>query len=913
MPSCIVLLPSYEQALQYRKEQALAANSGVLFGAQVTTFSAWVEDAWGLYGDGRAIIGPVGRQVFLGLVCDNGADVQVAQQLIPAVLGLERFEAALSGSAAALSAEEQRVLQAVAAYRAQLKRLGYIEVGDVLSALPSLLPQKPTHVLVLQDAPLSLQQVQFFNACPWITLEHDASNANPAPVKAPEYLKLQFAFPSGNYAWPALAASICTGQGSTAIACKQPLALYEKIAPHLSECGVTCAVKGSILFSQTDFGRAYFSVVRFLADAQLDSSQDNISPDTPASLYRQWDRSNITDYLLSPFSGFNNGNFSELNPRTIFSIDAQLLRGDRTVKAAEVANWLRAKTVNFSYFEDICQDPESATLLRYFEDIIRENRNASESWKTEQLAALSLLRSVGCAVSASGQAIDVAHRILNTQQVYVARTTAQEGARPQVLVGNMAALTRLPAHSYDTLVMADMTSDDYPVSSREDAAISLLAKLGLALPDTPLAQQRRSFNQLLKLPTKRLIIERPLNDAATEPTYAAAVVEDFIDCYRSDPSATDDIDNIYALPKNLQDGLLIAGEETLYHNATLNVAPAGTAASVAVPQTGHVSAHNRPLIVLPRPYKGVVLNEPSFSPSQIESYLECPYKWFAQRRLRLDDIDEGFGPVEMGEFAHSALHSFYKHFTEETGQAKVTLDTVAKAKEIMQDVLTRHEAYQAKIKARDTRLIPTTQLELREVDALKQRLLAYLDYEAKLLPNFHPELLEYDIAKDQQPTYAGYKIVGTADRVDVDSDGRFVVIDYKGSVGDSFALSKRKDGYLGKVQALIYAQVLRRSLGRVPVGALYVCYGRRPCAAGAYENGTLSENDLPYVKPSQCAWPLAGTDAGAGSSFSDLLDQTEEAVALALERMLAGDIAPKPAVDSACKWCPVSSCPERMA
>ena len=82
--------------------------------------------------------------------------------------------------------------------------------------------------------------------------------------------------------------------------------------------------------------------------------------------------------------------------------------------------------------------------------------------------------------------------------------------------------------------------------------------------------------------------------------------------------------------------------------------------------------------------------------------------------------------------------------------------------------------------------------------------------------------------------YAGQKLLGTADRIDVDGDGRCVVIDYKGSLSGVYALAAREQGHLGKVQALIYAQVVRRTLGLDPVGALYVCHGRVKRATGAY-------------------------------------------------------------------------------
>ena len=36
------------------------------------------------------------------------------------------------------------------------------------------------------------------------------------------------------------------------------------------------------------------------------------------------------------------------------------------------------------------------------------------------------------------------------------------------------------------------------------------------------------------------------------------------------------------------------------------------------------------------------------SPSAIETYRSCPYKWFVERKLRLDDEGEAFGGVRSG-------------------------------------------------------------------------------------------------------------------------------------------------------------------------------------------------------------------------------------------------------------------------
>lgn len=135
-----------------------------------------------------------------------------------------------------------------------------------------------------------------------------------------------------------------------------------------------------------------------------------------------------------------------------------------------------------------------------------------------------------------------------------------------------------------------------------------------------------------------------------------------------------------------------------------------------------------------------------------------------------------------------------------------------------------------------------------------------------------------------------------------------MVLDYKASVSSEHELAVREEGRLGKVQTLIYAQVARRMLGLKPVGALYVCYGKRCAVTGAYDATVLESSHLPSMRHDKCEF--APRD---GESFADLLDRTEEAIAHGVERMLSGDVRPDPSSPHACIWCPVLSCAERRA
>lgn len=937
----VVLLPSLDEAVAYRKA---AANRGdELLGVTVSTFGVWVRDLWELYGDGRALVSRVQRELLLRAVCEqsagegveagSGADAaggacgldRVAAACVAAASGLPSFEAAVctagtgaaagAGALSDVTAAEAPVLWAVARYYERLEQLGLVELGQVLALLPEAMPARPLRVLLENAAPLSAVEEAFFAACPWMDVQVNVACGAEGPTRPPEGVRVRFAFPSGQYAWPALLADIVResvgvagGVGeacrvaSVVVAAKDPVALFARVAPVLSREGFVVALRGRRRFADTDFGCAVCSLRRFLADGAVGGDSVHIEGygDIPATDVERWGRADLADWALSPFSG--------LTKKAAYKLDADM-RGDRTVRRGAVCERLRGESELFGLMEQlVCSLDEGAGSK--LEAAVQRMTNRSEAWRAEQLAALRAFEGVAQAAKLAGLGADAVFGQLERTNVDVSRVVAPRGVdadaygAPDALLTDQATAAALGAGACSTLVAADLTSAAYPAADPETPASVLLAHVGVSSADSALGRMRRAFFAMERVPADQLILERCLNDAAAEPTYPSVVLEEFVDCYREDLTATDDIDNAYALPAALQQGMLVRGEDALWENQALCAGEQAAAAHVAAPRTGEVSPEARSLVVLPRVLQGgQVLREACLSPSQIESYLECPYKWFAQRRLRLDDLGEGFGPLEMGDFAHNALRSFYKHFAEDLGLAKVTPETLPQARALMADVLARHKALQPRLRTSENRLIPTSEMERRELAELERKLMDYLDYEAQLLPTFAPAYLEYDVAQGGAVDYAGQKLLGTADRIDVDAQGRCVVIDYKGSLSGSYALSSREEGHLGKVQALIYAQVVRRTLGLEPVGALYVCYGRRKMATGAYDGRVLENAHLPGMRHKDCMC--------ADRPFSEVLDETEEAVAAALERMLAGDIRPAPETPEACKWCPVSSCAER--
>ena len=67
----VLLVPSFAQALE--AQRALAGTGGLSLGVTVTTPAAWVDERWGVWGDGRRLVDDVSRDVLTSRVLARAA------------------------------------------------------------------------------------------------------------------------------------------------------------------------------------------------------------------------------------------------------------------------------------------------------------------------------------------------------------------------------------------------------------------------------------------------------------------------------------------------------------------------------------------------------------------------------------------------------------------------------------------------------------------------------------------------------------------------------------------------------------------------------------------------------------------------------------------------------------------------
>jgi RecB family exonuclease len=180
-------------------------------------------------------------------------------------------------------------------------------------------------------------------------------------------------------------------------------------------------------------------------------------------------------------------------------------------------------------------------------------------------------------------------------------------------------------------------------------------------------------------------------------------------------------------------------------------------------------------------YHGTVRTAPNrpWSVSAIETYLDCPFKFFAQHVLKLEEEpedEEVMDPRRQGRFVHDVFETFFQAW-QDAGHHAITPENLDAARESFVAVVDRalQQLPEAEAGLERTRLLGSPaaaglgeavfRMEAERPTAVVERLL-----EKKLEGEFTID------TSDGPRTIA---LRGKADRLDLLADGTFRLIDYK--------------------------------------------------------------------------------------------------------------------------------------
>jgi ATP-dependent helicase/DNAse subunit B len=210
-----------------------------------------------------------------------------------------------------------------------------------------------------------------------------------------------------------------------------------------------------------------------------------------------------------------------------------------------------------------------------------------------------------------------------------------------------------------------------------------------------------------------------------------------------------------------------------------------------------------------------------WSASSMERWIGCPVAWFVERLLRPDALEPDPEPLAQGALRHAALEDTLQRLRAETGSARLTRASLARARELLARALEENEAGHPLSVAPERRATVR-----RRLQADLERYLTYaVDSESPLTPR---ELeLGFGFQEGDERGEAselealdlggGVKLRGRIDRIDISEDGDAIVYDYKGrSVAGA---SKWIED--GKLQVALYMRAAEQLLGLRAVGGFY--------------------------------------------------------------------------------------------
>ena len=278
--------------------------------------------------------------------------------------------------------------------------------------------------------------------------------------------------------------------------------------------------------------------------------------------------------------------------------------------------------------------------------------------------------------------------------------------------------------------------------------------------------------------------------------------------------------------------------------------------------------------------------------TELDDYLNCPYQYYVRHVLNiepLEEVSEDISPLDRGSKVHAILRNFYLSWNR-----AVVPDTRDEAQALLRKLAdsafdTEADTFRNR---RDKERFLTVMAE-RFLDA----------EEAFWTQGMKPASLEQKIEQYRLVLSTGVEVTLSAkiDRIDVDSTGDYIIVDYKTGSYPLPKMNIEQDIFQLPVYAIMAMQQegARHDMPlRKPIGLAY--YDLAGKTGGGARDVVLfnkdARNDHPMSKPK--ASPKSAED------FETILHQSMDKARTAIEGIIAGDFSAKPRDESKCRYCP---------
>ncbi len=882
-----------------------AAMKGQAFAKKFTTPSNLIKDLYRQYDTKSKIVDPISRLVFMLSITNSIEDDEInAYFNTPgSLLFLCNFVSEAAGyigqkdyKTDEFSELELEVIKITKEYEATLKAFGYIELCECAKFLSEKLNSK-FNIFAKDNLNVYSPTKEL--------IDHLSKNGNASKqveeiAKYKDSLKnkdLTICELSGKEAFASALREVLKenrAAQNVLLLTSDPDVTFYNVATILREENIdfNIEVKTKRHISSTYFGKALVAISEILDDS--------------------FDISLISDLMRNPIMNLN---YYDINEKDAH-LRSCIVKIDEEV--SKVVEFIESNSRAYQLIYDIFSKPITSTknTLDELKKLIISNKNLSQFDKHLEINAIKTIDQIADLLFKIGinKLPDIEFLDLSTTKTSYSFNIGNSDKT--MTIASVSSSSGLAPMSFDMVICDDVSSLAFSASSKLDSLNSLLSKLDLKPTLTPVEKVRDNFISMLDASRKNVTLMMPKRDldlgCELYPSFTlqemSQELSNNID-YKSIPENVSDLTSFKIIKFN---------ESEISSNVGLNSSSNVSGKSRKV-STLKYSLTNSDKLAKFLSSNVSETGELIMSPSSIETYVQCPYKWFMSYVIKAKNVDKEFSPSDAGNICHLAFKNFYDKLYQKNIYRLNTPDEVVSHQELFKSSF--HKAAK-ELYGIDVFDYGSQDIYLEDVTInLKLNKLARTCVNSLLAQIFIPKDYvvlesEFKIDPKDEINYAGARIAGRVDRIDVNKkEGSFLVIDYKGnienhdagfSVADAQRVTQEKELFMpNKTQALIYASCIAKKINMTCDGAIYLTYnevkgGKLPAS------GTISikvaDGFQDIINLNKCSCHI---------EMSDYLDFIEAQIELKLNELKSGNIKPNPLNQHVCKYCEVEGCPFR--
>ena len=748
-----------------------------------------------------------------------------------------------------------------------------------------------------------------------------------------------------------------SGSKSFAVYTSNSQKVWDALSQKLAAKGIAAHYKRSVRIQDSLAGRAFASLidayVTLSERAELEKNIDYQASDHQMGDMSWWPPRTLTDYLISPISGISverawmldkswRGNRTLYATRVLETLSKAAMSSRlcaETIKSLELGRIGSAAQRIIEYLSAEAFDEQSETAQS--EEALLQNQ---ESLKVMSKIVSSAQELHEAGLKLTPQTLKSFIDLCKDQAVMI---PVSNGIKSdiQVLIAPVSQAHSFEPHMFDTVIFQGMDTLNFGVKASDGALQEFIRHASKTPKVSEFARYQRDFYTALTTASTSVAFEK----VEQKDVFNAVALSEVKACYPKD----------YAKKAGL-----VRGEEEVLVNLLPQASNPERVAELPTIESGEIDPKLKNIVVLPRHLTRETLEQelqglievsreglPLLSASQIETYLECPYKWFTQRRIKISQVDTEFAPMQMGTFIHRVLELTHASLLAEAlgcdvaevdlavepvllqdvSGSRITSDNLDHAKQVLDTCFAQvwDEQFNNINRASSNELIPHSIQERKQIENIRENLKNLLEFEASHFVGYQPRFFELRFGREENVVeYAGAQFTGSIDRVDVNAHGQALIIDYKHKgTNDLKAYSAKLslDSELSKeilprhVQSAIYAQIMRKQLTKYklePVAAIYLGTKEQKDKPSFALAGVATEAATEHI------WNMNPEDkklrdqavmvvSQNSAEFADYLDAWESLIAQKVQAMLSGDVRANPCDKDACKYCPVKLCDKR--